>query len=172
MPGKTLPLENYTNDAQQIVVAAQRLAAEQKHAETTPLHLLARLVEHSHNVLELFRSAGADPNEARNLAELSLRELPKETSEVACLSSHMLGLLGRAEREAQREKAALIGIEHLLHALAQEIRGPTGEVLNALGITPGAFRPHISVLHQGKIEERLADEQAHAVELPRVGRQI
>jgi ATP-dependent Clp protease ATP-binding subunit ClpB len=30
-----------------------------------------------------------------------------------------------------------VGVEHLLHALAQEIRGPAGEILSAFGIGPG-----------------------------------
>jgi ATP-dependent Clp protease ATP-binding subunit ClpB len=41
-----------------------------------------------------------------------------------------------------------VGVEHLLHALAQEIRGPAGEILSAQGIGPGAFRPHVAILEQ------------------------
>jgi ATP-dependent Clp protease ATP-binding subunit ClpB len=65
---------------------------------------------------------------------------------VSYVSSRLLDLLGRAEREATRDKSASVGIEHLLHAIAQEIRGPAGEILSSFGIGPGAFRPHLGAL--------------------------
>ncbi|NUO52344.1 MAG: AAA domain-containing protein [Polyangiaceae bacterium] len=160
---KTIQLEKYTNDAKQVVTAAQQLADEQKHAEFTPLHLLARLIERDRGVLEIFRKAGADPNEVRDLTELSLRRMAKEPSGVAYVSSRMMDLLSRAEREAQRDKAELVGIDHILHALAQEIRGPAGEILSAQGIGPGAFRPHVSVLQQGGLEPKAAEQKTGGV---------
>ncbi len=148
MADKTLELQNFTNDARQIVASAQALADEQKHAEVTPLHLLMRLLDRDRGVLELLRKAGADPAEIKDLCEIQLRKLPKQTSGVAYVSARMLDLLGRAEREAQRDRIEAVGIEHLLHALAQEIRGPAGEILSAQGIGPGAFRPHVAILEQ------------------------
>ncbi len=163
MAEKTLQLEKYTADARQIVGSAQQLADEQKHAELTPLHLLVRLLERDRGVLEIFRRAGADPNEVRDLAELGLRRMPKEAAGVAYVSSRMLDLLSRAEREAQRDKAELVGIDHVLHALAQEIRGPAGEILSAQGIGPGAFRPHVSVLTQGGPEPKNGEQKTGGV---------
>jgi len=148
MADKTLELSNYTNDARQVVAGAQAIADEQKHGEVTPLHLLVRLLDRDRGVLEMFRKVGADPNEIRDLVELQLRKLPKQTGGVSYVSSRMLDLLARAEREAQRDKAESVGIEHLLHALAQEIRGPAGDILSAQGVGPGAFRPHVAVLEQ------------------------
>jgi ATP-dependent Clp protease ATP-binding subunit ClpB len=58
----------------------------------------------------------------------------------------MLDLLERAEREAGRERAPAVGLEHLLNALTQEIRGPAGEVLGAFGIAPGSLRAHVGAL--------------------------
>jgi ATP-dependent Clp protease ATP-binding subunit ClpB len=147
MAERTLQLEKYTSDARGLVASAQTLADEQKHAEVSPLHLLVRLLDRP-GVAEVFRKAGADPNEIRDLAELQLRKAPKQTSGVAYVSSRLLDLLSRAEREAQRDKVDAVGVEHLLHALAQEIRGPAGEILSAQGVGPGAFRPHVALLAQ------------------------
>ncbi len=72
--------------------------------------------------------------------------MPKDASGVAYVSPRLLDLLARAEREATRDKAASVGVEHLLHALAQEIKGPAGEILASFGIGPGAFRPHLAAL--------------------------
>jgi ATP-dependent Clp protease ATP-binding subunit ClpB len=148
MADKTLELQNFTNDGKQIVASAQALADEQKHAEVTPLHLLMRLLDRDRGVIELLRKVGADPAETRDLCEIQLRKLPKQTTGVAYVSARLLDLLGRAEREAQRDKADAVGVEHLMHALAQEIRGPAGEILSAQGIGPGAFRPHVAILEQ------------------------
>src|SRR5688572_20834467 len=117
MADKTLELANFTNDAKQIVASAQALADELKHAEVSPLHLLARLLDRDRGVVEMFRKAGAHPAETRDLCEIQLRKLPKQTNGVAYVSARLLDLLSRAEREAQRDKVDVVGIEHVLHAL-------------------------------------------------------
>lgn len=144
----TIQLEKFTSDARQFVAGAQQLADARKHAEVSPLHLLIRMIEQSRGVAEIFKRAKADPGEVLTLAEASLRRLEKATGGMAYLDARLLDLLGRAEREAQRDKAPNVGVEHLLHALAQEIRGPAGEILSSFGIGPGAFRPHLAVLEQ------------------------
>lgn len=147
MSDKTIHLDQYTADARQIVAGAQQLADERQHGEVSPLHLLVRVLERDRGVHEVFRKAGADANEAMQLAEIQLRKLPKAVNQVAYVGPRMLDLLSRAEREAHRDKAESVGIEHLLHALAQEIRGHAGEILSAQGIGPGAFRPHVAALN-------------------------
>jgi len=143
----TIHLERYTQEARQVVAGAQQIADERQHGEVSTLHLLVRLLERDRGVTEVFRRAGADPNEVMQLADAALKKLPKAAGgSVAYVSPRLLDLLGRAEREATRDKAASVGVEHLLHALAQEIRGPAGDILSSFGIGPGAFRPHVSVL--------------------------
>ena len=144
----TIHLDRYTTDAKQVVAGAQQIADERQHTEVTPLHLLVRLLERDRGVCEVFRRAGADPNEAMQLADAQLKKLPTSKGAVAYVSPRLMDLLNRAERESAREKAPNVGIEHLLHALAQEIRGPAGDILSSFGIGPGAFRPHLGVLEQ------------------------
>ena len=148
----TIHLERYTNDAKQVVAGAQQIADERQHTEVTPLHLLMRLLERDRGVVEVFRRAGAEPNEVLQLAEAALRRQPKASAGVAYVSARLMDLLSRAEREASREKSETVGIEHLLHALAQEIKGPAGEILSSFGIGPGAFRPHLSALTEAARE--------------------
>ncbi len=152
----TIHLERFTNEARQFVAGAQQLADERKHAEVSPLHLLARMIEQSRGVAEVFKRAGADPGEVLTLADASLRRQAKATNGVAYVDARLLDLLGRADREAQRDKATSVGVEHLLHALAQEIRGPAGEILSSFGIGPGAFRPHLHALEQFAKEAAIA----------------
>jgi ATP-dependent Clp protease ATP-binding subunit ClpB len=146
MADNTLQLDKFTTETRNIVGSAQTLADELGHSEVSPLHLLARVLEYDHGVHEVFRRAGADPTEVMSQTEAAMRRLPKQTSGVAYLSDRMIDLLKRAEREAQRDKAESVGLEHVLHALAQEIRGPAGEILSAQGIGPGGFRSHVGAL--------------------------
>jgi ATP-dependent Clp protease ATP-binding subunit ClpB len=149
----TIHLERYTTDAKHLVAGAQQIADERGHSEVTPLHLLLRLLERDRGVVEVFRRAGADPNEVLQLSEAALKRLPKAGGGVAYVSPRLMDLLARAEREATRDKSETVGVEHLLHALAQEIKGPAGEILSSFGIGPGAFRPHIGALTEAARNE-------------------
>jgi ATP-dependent Clp protease ATP-binding subunit ClpB len=148
----TIHLERYTSDAKQVVAGAQQIADERQHTEVTPLHLLMRLLERDRGVVEVFRRAGADPSEVSQLVEAALRRQAKASAGVAYVSARLLDLLSRAEREATRDKSEAVGVEHLLHALAQEIKGPAGEILSSFGIGPGAFRPHLGALAEAARE--------------------
>jgi ATP-dependent Clp protease ATP-binding subunit ClpB len=144
----TIQLERYTPEAKQLVAGAQQIADERQQSEVTPLHLMARALERDRGVAEVFRRAGAEPNEVMQLCEAALKRLPSSSGGVAYVSPRLLDLLSRAEREATRDKSASVGVEHLLHALAQEIRGPAGDILSSLGIGPGAFRPFLGALRE------------------------
>lgn len=143
----TLSLNRYGAEARALVAGAQALADEQGHLEVQPLHLLARALDRDPGVVEVFRSAGVDVISLQTAVEGALRRLPR-SKEPAFLSSAMLDLLERAEREAARERVEGVQREHLLNALSQEIRGPAGEILGAHDVVPGSLRPHLSVLRR------------------------
>ncbi len=148
MPGNdttTLSLERYAADAKALVAAAQQLADDRKHAEVQPLHLLARGLERDPGVAEVLRRAGANVVEMQAAAERALSALPK-SNEPAYLSPALLDLLERAQREADRDRTGQVGVEHVLNALSQEIRGPAGEILGAYGVSPGSLRAHMAQL--------------------------
>jgi ATP-dependent Clp protease ATP-binding subunit ClpB len=141
----TLSLGRYAPDAKAWVVAAQSLADERVHAEVSPLHLLARGLERQPGVPEALRRAGADVVEMGAAVERALAALPRGDGS-AYLSTRLLDLLGRAERDADREREPSVSVAHLLGALAQEIRGPAGEILGSFGIGPGSLKPHLGVV--------------------------
>src|SRR6201999_250159 len=74
-----------------------------------------------------------------------LAALPKGRG-AAYLSQRFLDLMGRAERDADREREREVAVLHLLGALAQEIRGAAGDILSAQGIGPGSLKAHLGVL--------------------------
>jgi ATP-dependent Clp protease ATP-binding subunit ClpB len=140
---QTIHLDRYAPDAKALVAGAQSLADERKHAQVEPIHLLARAIERDLGVQEVFRRAGADPADVSVEAESSLARIHKTTAGLAYLASSMLQLLARAEKEAG---AGTVGVEHLLNALSQEIRGAAAVVLQAFGLGPGSFRAHMAAL--------------------------
>ena len=140
---QTIHLERYAPDAKAIVAGAQSLADERKHVQVEPIHLLARALDRDRGVAEVFKKAGADPADVVAEAESQLSKLTKAGAGLAYLSSAMLGLLARAEKEADKTP---VGVEHLLNALSQEIRGPAAVVLQAFALGPGSLRPHMAAL--------------------------
>jgi ATP-dependent Clp protease ATP-binding subunit ClpB len=140
---QTIHLERYAPDAKALVAGAQSLADERKHVQVEPIHLLARALDRDRGVAEVFKKAGADPADVVAEAESQLSKLAKAGAGLAYLSSAMLALLARAEKEADK---AAVGVEHLLNALSQEIRGPAAVVLQAFALGPGSLRPHMAAL--------------------------
>jgi ATP-dependent Clp protease ATP-binding subunit ClpB len=142
---ETLHLDRYAPEARALVAGAQQLADERQHGEVEPIHLLYRAVDRDRGVAEVFKRAGAEPSDVLAEADSALRRLPKGRGE-AYLSQAFIELLGRAERDAERDKAQNVTLEHLLNALSQEIRGAAGSVLQACHVGPGQLRPHMEVL--------------------------
>ena len=140
---QTIHLDRYAPDAKALVAGAQSLADERKHAQVEPIHLLARAIDRDRGVQEVFRKASADPADVSVEAESALARINKSTAGLAYLSSAMLQLLARAEKEAG---AGTVDVEHLLNALSQEIRGSAAVVMQAFGLGPGSLRPHMAAL--------------------------
>ncbi|MFO0639164.1 MAG: AAA family ATPase [Polyangiaceae bacterium] len=140
---QTIHLEKYAADAKALVAGAQALADERKHGQVEPLHLLSRAIERDRGVQEVFKKAGVSATDIAVETETQLGRLPKTQGGLAYLSTATLQLLGRAEKEADK---SAVGVDHLLNALSQEIRGPAAVVLQAFGLGPGSLRPHMEAL--------------------------
>jgi ATP-dependent Clp protease ATP-binding subunit ClpC len=141
----TLSLERYAPEAKALVVNAQRLADDRKHVEVQPLHLLARGLDGERGIRSALDRAGINTVELVQAVERSLASLPR-AKEPAYLSDSMLDLLERAGREAERERTGAVGLEHLMNALTQEIRGAAGELLGSYGVAPGSLRRELAAL--------------------------
>src|SRR5262249_34926034 len=111
---QTIHLERYAPDAKALVAGAQSLADERKHVQVEPIHLLARALDRDKGVAEVFKKSGSDPADVAAEAEAQLSKLPKAGAGLAYLSSTMLALLARAEKESDKQA---VGVENLLNAL-------------------------------------------------------
>ena len=141
----TLSLERYAPDAKALIVATQGLADASRHAEVTPLHLLAQCLSGDLAIQEVFRKASVNLPDMHAAVETALARQPVARDR-AWLSGLLMDLMRRAEREALRTPESMVHVEHLLNALAQEVRGAAGEILGAFSIGPGSLRPHLGAL--------------------------
>jgi ATP-dependent Clp protease ATP-binding subunit ClpB len=141
----TLSLERYAPEAKALIVATQGLADASRHAEVTPLHLLSQCLTFDPGIQEVFRKANVNVPDMQSAVESALARQPV-ARERAWLSGLLMDLMRRAEREALRTPDSMVLVEHLLNALAQEVRGAAGEILGAFQIGPGSLRPHLGVL--------------------------
>ena len=158
MPAEqTIHLEKYSPEARALVASAQSLADERKHAQVEPVHLLARALDRDRGSADVFRKAGAEPADVAVEAEAALGRIAKSSGALAYLSNAMLDLLARAEKEAA---GGAVGVEQLLNALSQEIRGSAAIVLQAFALGPGSLRPHMSALRNATREVAAASTTA------------
>jgi len=141
----TLSLDRYSPEAKALIVATQGLADSSRHAEVTPLHLLSQCLSGDLAIQEVFRKAGVNLPDMQSAVETALARQPV-ARERAWLSALLMDLMRRAEREALRTPESTVLVEHLLNALAQEVRGTAGEILGAFQIGPGSLRPHLGLL--------------------------
>lgn len=145
MPAEqTIHLEKYTSTAKSLVSSAQSLADEKKHSTVEPIHLLARVLEQT-EVFKLLQKLGVDTSALTNSVVAALEKMSKSNNGLAYLSSSMLDLLARAEKEAPD---GAVSLEHLLNSLAREIKGPVSQILQQHSINVATFRANSEALKQ------------------------
>jgi ATP-dependent Clp protease ATP-binding subunit ClpB len=145
----TLSLARYSPEAKALIAGAQALADEQKHREVSPIHLLSIAIERAAGFAEVLQTVGADPVDLGTRVARALA-LEATATEPAYLSKAMLELLRRAEQRAETGRSERVELEHVIHALTQEVRGTAGDLLTAFGIFPGSLEPHYAILRRAK----------------------
>ena len=158
----TLSLERYAADAKALIVATQGLADASRHAEVTPLHLLAQCLSGDLAIQEVFRKASVSLPDMQVAVETALARQPVARDR-AWLSGLLMDLMRRAEREALRTPESMVHVEHLLNALAQEVRGAAGEILGAFSIGPGSLRPHLAALRAAEAAPAAPSRTGHPI---------
>src|SRR5688572_32771319 len=103
----TLSLERYAPDAKALIVATQGLADASRHAEVTPLHLLAQCLTGDLAIQEVFRKASVNLPDMQAAVETALARQPV-ARERAWLSGLLMDLMRRAEREALRTPESMV----------------------------------------------------------------
>src|SRR3954449_3155072 len=132
--------DRFTIKSQEALQAAVSLAADRSHAQATPAHLLAVLLEQSDGlVVPVLRKLGVAVESLRADVNAELDALPTlEHPEEPATSGELLTVLRAAEKEMRALKDEYISTEHLLLALA-DAKVPVGEALRRAGANHDAL---------------------------------
>ncbi len=132
-----------TNKSQEAIAAANRRAAASGHADLTPAHLLAALLEgvDNDNLKDLLATVGADPGALLKGAEERIAALPTvqgATVGPPQASRELLAVISDAAERAKELGDAYVSTEHLLIALAAK-GGTVAASLDRQGATATAL---------------------------------
>src|SRR4051794_7374783 len=121
-----MQLDRFTIKAQEALQAALRIAADRRHTEAAPAHLLLALLEQPEGVvLPVLQKLGAAPEAIRREVNAALEALPTITAGARepATSRELLDVLREAEREAGKLQDDYVSTEHLLLALSGAVDG-------------------------------------------------
>ncbi|MCQ3931145.1 MAG: ATP-dependent chaperone ClpB [Chloroflexi bacterium] len=164
-------LSRFTTKAQEAVIAAQRLAEQENHAEMDVPHLLAALLQQSDGVVpQLISKVGARPTVVLNDVKNLLASKPKVygTTEVH-LSKAAVESLREAEKQAGKLRDDYVSTEHLLLALMTN--KVIGDLLSRHGIDEKATLKALSEIRGGQRVTSQDPESTYA-SLEKYGRDL
>jgi ATP-dependent Clp protease ATP-binding subunit ClpB len=155
-------LNKYTEKAQEAILAAQRLAEQNNHAQIDPEHLLLALIEQADGIVPaLLRKMNVEP---KPVADQLRAELAKQPAAYGGsqpgLSPRLRKVTESAEGEAERLKDEFVSTEHLLLAISSEGgRGVSSRILQQFNITKDRI---FEVLTQVRGAQRVTDQNPEA----------
>ncbi|KAB2861603.1 MAG: AAA family ATPase, partial [Anaerolineae bacterium] len=164
-------LSRFTTKAQEAVIAAQRLAEQENHAEMDVPHLLAALLQQSDGVVpQLVSKVGARPTVVLNDVKNLLASKPKVygAAEVH-LSKAAVETLREAEKQAGKLRDDYVSTEHLLLALMTN--KVIGDLLSRHGIDEKATLKALSEIRGGQRVTSQDPESTYA-SLEKYGRDL
>lgn len=147
-----MDLNRYTNKAQQALMKAQNIAAENNHNTIEPVHLLLAMLQQDDGVVpQIVQKIGAAvPALARDLEGL-LERLPRITGNTnvsTSLSRASMQVFTAAEAHAKKMKDDYISTEHVFLALADSRE--LGAVLQKRGIMGDAILQALASIRGGQ----------------------
>ena len=162
--------DRYTAKAREALDAARALAAERRHAEVEPEHLLLALLQQPEGVVpQVVARLGLSLPMVRQV-EGALQRLPVDSSGVPVTGARLAAVLQTAEAEAQRGGEVYVATEHLLVALSDS-RDATANVLRSLHLVRGRIQQVFTGLRGGNFVSPAQGEHS-SPSLERYGRNL
>jgi ATP-dependent Clp protease ATP-binding subunit ClpB len=169
-----MKLNEFTEKAQEALVAAQQLASEMNHPQVDPEHLLATLVEQADGVVpEVLRKMGAGPQAVAAAVRAVLARRPQvHGAATPAIGPRLAAIVDVARAEASRMKDEFVSTEHLLLALAAEgARDEAAQVLRQHGVTAeGVLQALTAVRGSQRVTDQNPEGKYQALE--RYGRDL
>ncbi|MCL4459314.1 MAG: AAA family ATPase [Chloroflexi bacterium] len=133
-------IDRFTERAQEAISRAQELLQELQHTQLDIEHLLEALLEQSDGLVpKILQKLGVDVEQAMGQVMAVLNASPKQLyisdgRTQVYITPRLKRVFELAEEEASRLRDEYIGTEHLFIAIAGEREGPSGRILQELGI--------------------------------------
>jgi len=169
--------DRFTQQAQEVLAASQELVRQQRHSQWDVEHVLLSLLQHPDGLAgKLLERLSVEAGQLRDKVAAHLAETPKLAHDVVQIytTPRIVGMLEKANAEAERLKDEYVSVEHILIAIADE---RDGEAARILRIHPQSLRRLIkqkkvpAILFAGKyLIERDKLEMFQANYDPRPGR--
>ncbi len=158
--------DRFTIKTQEALQAALAIAPARRHAQVTPIHLLAALLDQEGGlVVPVLGKIGVSADALRRDVDAALGELPTLASEAEPTTSpELIAVLRAAEREMRDLKDEYVSVEHVLLALAKD-DGPAGTALRAAGATRERLLQAIAdVRGSHRVTDQSPEEKMQALE--------
>jgi ATP-dependent Clp protease ATP-binding subunit ClpC len=129
--------DRFTEQAQEVLAASQELVRRQRHSQWDVEHVLLALIDRQGGLAqEILGRLHVPVDRLRERVAQSLSKMPKLSYDVVqiYMTPRVVGLLERANAEAERLKDEYVGVEHLLIALADERDGEVAAAMREFGI--------------------------------------
>jgi ATP-dependent Clp protease ATP-binding subunit ClpC len=135
-----IPIERFTQQAQEVLSKAQQLLAQMRHQAVEPEHLLLALVEQPGGLAaQVLQQLGIDVQEIQRQLKAWLERQPKMLSASGApqlyFTERARVVMEGAIAAANGRSDQFIGVEHLLAALVAQPYGMSSEVLRRNGVT-------------------------------------
>ena len=159
--------DRFTTLAQAALSAAQQTAITRSHAEVTPAHVLAALLEDGAGLTAtILARAKTDAARVAQVVASVLDRLPTVTAAEGAVVQPQTGaatvkVLAQAETEAAALKDSFVSTEHLLLALA-EVPSEAAEVLTTVGLDRGRLLDAIKAIRAASGVEHVNEPDAES----------
>ncbi len=147
-------LEKFSERARGFLQSAQTKALGEGHQRLAAEHLLKVIIDDREGLAaNLIRSAGGDPQRAKQRVEEELAKLPKVSGSGAGQLSLDPGLaraFTQAEKLAEKAGDSFVTVERLLLAIAMDKSTGAGKALADAGVNPQTLNAAIEQLRKGR----------------------
>ncbi len=129
--------DRFTEQAQEALAASQEMVRKQRHTQWDVEHVLAAMLDHPAGFArQIIERAGANAAAVQQRLAEALARIPKLGYDVVQIytTPRIVRLLETANAEAERLKDEVVGIEHLLIAIADERDGEAARILRDSGL--------------------------------------
>jgi ATP-dependent Clp protease ATP-binding subunit ClpC len=130
--------DRFTEQAQAVLQASQEMVRQTRHSQWDVEHVFFALVQLKDGLArDVLQKVGVDPDALGRAIKAQLDVVPKLGGDVVQIytTPRVVGLLERANAEADRLKDEYVGVEHLLIAIADERDGESARILTEFSIS-------------------------------------